>query len=34
LLSGLAHDYPYNPLYREELARLQATTASLGGGAR
>lgn len=34
LLNGLVHDYPYNPLYREELARLQANTASIAGGSR
>jgi tetratricopeptide (TPR) repeat protein len=34
VLNGLIHEYPSNPLYREELARLQAGSASLAGAPR
>ena len=34
LLSGLEREYPYNPLYREELDRLTVDAASASGGPR
>ncbi len=34
LLNGLVREYPYNPLYREELTRLQSATVSGSGGPR